>query len=293
MMEDPHLIKLLIVGDMGVVGVDLGVQDFKIGNFHLRVQFWDIAGQERYMQSIPSIYFRNTDASLVFSDVSRPNTITNAINWCNLIDQQCNSIPKLLIVNKYDLVISKHSEVPEDTIREALGRDGRFKDVFYCSNYHNIGIKESISYILNIVVQGKISKLNVQLPIPSPPQPSFLFKLFRNSNSSSNENSTKSINSNNSEISVHDRKEIKNLNYIVNSDLAKNLSMNTQISGNLISINEAIQKELIQQSEIRKSFKITYIDDEQPKSTNTCFSAIGNFFKNVIVGDEDAEIICN
>ncbi|KYQ93166.1 Rab GTPase [Tieghemostelium lacteum] len=277
------VIKLLLVGDMKVgksyflnkwilqdekatknykatVGVDFGAQRFQIGDFNVEAHFWDIGGQERFMNSTPGIYFRGSDCAMIFSDISRPMTIANTIQWCQLIDRHCvESIPKVLMVNKFDLVKNNQCTVPKEMIENTMATE-YFKEMFYCSNYENIGIKESISNLLNHVVQRKISQLTVTIPTPIPEQPQ--------SPPQQSENSIFS-------------KLFKNINTI-----NKN-----QISNNLISIEKSIQTELIHQSENRKSFKIVYSEHNNRQKSSTCFTSVGNFFKGIVFGDECNE--CN
>ena len=44
----------------------------------LKIEFWDTAGQERY-KSLISMYYKNADAALIFYDINRMDTLTNAI----------------------------------------------------------------------------------------------------------------------------------------------------------------------------------------------------------------------
>jgi len=125
-----HLFKVLVVGDVSTgktsiiqryvnglfsssyratLGVDfaLKVVDWE-NNTTIRLQLWDIAGQERFT-SMTRVYYKDAVAAFVVFDMTNNSTFQNVNNWKNDIDNKITlsdgrPIPVILLANKSDLV---------------------------------------------------------------------------------------------------------------------------------------------------------------------------------------------
>ncbi|XP_059189527.1 ras-related protein Rab-7L1-like [Centropristis striata] len=124
-----HLLKILIVGD-GNVGKSSFVHRFVSGQFNktykstvgvdfsvkllhwserekVRLQLWDIAGQERFI-SMTRIYYKGALGCVVMFDVTSSNSFLSCRHWKRDLDNKAtlpngNSIPCILLANKCDL----------------------------------------------------------------------------------------------------------------------------------------------------------------------------------------------
>lgn len=117
-------IKIIVVGDAGVgktslirqitrqkfseqvmptLGVDYSAKNI-VNNDHsvIRLNLWDVAGQERY-RCLSRAYLRGCQACVVVFDVTRPETLSKVEVWKKDIDTKCGKIPSLLLGNKNDL----------------------------------------------------------------------------------------------------------------------------------------------------------------------------------------------
>nr|XP_020470717.1 ras-related protein Rab-7L1-like isoform X1 [Monopterus albus] len=124
-----HLLKILIIGDGNVgkssfvhryvngqfnktykmtVGVDFSV---KLLNWSekekVRLQLWDIAGQERFI-SMTRIYYKGALGCVVMFDVTSSSSFLNCRLWKQDLDNKAmllngDSIPCILLANKCDL----------------------------------------------------------------------------------------------------------------------------------------------------------------------------------------------
>merc|ERR1719391_502213 len=138
--EDPeqerivHNIKVIVVGDAGVgktslihqltrkkfsqqvmttLGVDYSAKNLPgPGQTTIRLNLWDVAGQERY-RVLSRAYLRGCQAAVVVFDVTRPETLQQVAVWKKDIDAKCGQIPSLLLGNKKDLggIVTEHQLV--------------------------------------------------------------------------------------------------------------------------------------------------------------------------------------
>lgn len=125
--EYDHLFKLLIIGDSGVgkscilqrfagenfsgtyistIGVDFKIRTLTIDDERVKLQVWDTAGQERF-RTITSTYYRGTHGVIIVYDVTNPESFANVKRWLYEIDQNCDSVSRILVGNKDDIVAKK------------------------------------------------------------------------------------------------------------------------------------------------------------------------------------------
>lgn len=120
--EYDHLFKLLIIGDSGVgksslllrfadntftgsyittIGVDFKIKTVDINGERVKLQIWDTAGQERF-RTITSTYYRGTHGVIVVYDVTSGDSFANVKRWLHEIDQNCDTVSRVLVGNKDD-----------------------------------------------------------------------------------------------------------------------------------------------------------------------------------------------
>ncbi|NXW57514.1 RAB7L protein, partial [Eurystomus gularis] len=73
----------------------------------VRLQLWDIAGQERFT-SMTRLYYREASACVIMFDVTNVSTFSNSQKWKQDLDSKLllpdgNPVPCLLLANKCDL----------------------------------------------------------------------------------------------------------------------------------------------------------------------------------------------
>jgi len=136
-----HLFKILVIGDLGVgktslikryvhnffsthykatIGVDFALKILDLpDNTIVRLQLWDIAGQERFGQ-MTRVYFKDAIGAFIVFDVTRPQTFDAVSKWKYDLDSKVylpdnSSIPAVLLANKCDqtkegLVNNRHMD---------------------------------------------------------------------------------------------------------------------------------------------------------------------------------------
>lgn len=129
-----YTFKILVVGDIGTgktslvkrlkfntfsdkvnstVGVDFVMKEIKWEEKKIvRLQLWDIAGQERF-GNLTRVYYKEAVGAFCVYDVTRTNTFENTKKWKSDIDDKVKlphdnePIPMVLLANKSDLLDPK------------------------------------------------------------------------------------------------------------------------------------------------------------------------------------------
>ena len=128
--------KTTIGADFVRKDVLLKLQDnSKIG---VRLQLWDIAGQDRF-QKLTRAYFSKAKGVVIVCDVSRDGTIDAVRTWKKEIDAWADqsgvlgSLPVVLFANKADLLTNPQDAFKTGAIMERVCRDQGFVDWFITS----------------------------------------------------------------------------------------------------------------------------------------------------------------
>ena len=83
----------------------------------IRLQLWDVAGQDR-LGGISKLFCRDAIGAVVVADITRKETLDNAVIWKEQVDSHVQladgkGIPMVLTLNKFDLV-SEYEEGGRD-----------------------------------------------------------------------------------------------------------------------------------------------------------------------------------
>ncbi|MHA1275639.1 MAG: Rab family GTPase [Candidatus Helarchaeota archaeon] len=116
------------------LGVNIVIKEFDLGNNHIKLTVWDIAGQARW-RDVRSVYYRGSNGAIIVYDVTRPNTFEALQSWYDdlLKFSQDEEIPRILLANKIDLpdlrkvttaVGKKSAEVLNAPYFETSAKDG-------------------------------------------------------------------------------------------------------------------------------------------------------------------------
>lgn len=166
-----HLFKLLIIGDSGVgksslllrfadntfspnyittIGVDFKIRTITVDDERVKLQIWDTAGQERF-RTITSTYYRGTHGVIVVYDVTSGESFANVKRWLHEIDQNCDSVQKILVGNKCDDP-ERRVVVQSDAKRFADQMSIQF---FETSAKDNVNVEEMFNAITRLVLMAK------------------------------------------------------------------------------------------------------------------------------------------
>ena len=91
------------------IGMDIASKYVRVNDMTFKIQIWDIAGQDRFIGLAPT-YYRHAVAAIIAFDVTNSNSLENAKNWKQDVDnkiflQNGDNIPVLLFANKVMIFI--------------------------------------------------------------------------------------------------------------------------------------------------------------------------------------------
>ncbi|MFX1569874.1 MAG: Rab family GTPase [Promethearchaeota archaeon] len=103
------LVKKFITGQFtkdyrSSIGTNIFTKNIKLENdINIKIQLWDIAGQERWINMRPS-YYMGAKGIIIVGDLTRMNTFSQIEKfWIPDVKQYCNRAPVILLANKNDL----------------------------------------------------------------------------------------------------------------------------------------------------------------------------------------------
>lgn len=170
-MEDKnYMFKILIVGDnstgktsivkryvhnlfsnrsRSTVGINFDIKRLTLeDNVNVKLQLWDVAGQEIF-GTMTRVYYRDAVGAFIVFDMTRPETLELASVWKKDIDEKVrlsdgSRIPVVLLGNKYDLAKS----IDQDVVLESVQKKDNYLKYFPVSAKDNINIEESMTHLI-------------------------------------------------------------------------------------------------------------------------------------------------
>lgn len=172
-----HLYKILVIGDLGTgktsiikryvhrfftqhyratIGVDFALKVLNWDEHTLiRLQLWDIAGQERY-GNMTRVYYKEAVGAFIVFDVTRRNTFESVANWKTDLDGKVqlpdgSQIPCVLLANKCDQ--QKEGLVTNPVKMDEYCRQNGFASWFETSARDNINIDEAAKALVEKILE--------------------------------------------------------------------------------------------------------------------------------------------
>jgi small GTP-binding protein len=133
------------------IGAQFSKFDKQIDRDHIRLLFWDIAGQ-RDLDFLRPSFYRDSDAAIIVysleeNDLGR-NSFKHIKNWHEDIKQFCGSIPIVLFANKVDLIGINNLDHPK--IQKFVD-EHNFIGYYVTSAKTGQGVHESFNKIIEIL----------------------------------------------------------------------------------------------------------------------------------------------
>jgi small GTP-binding protein len=179
-----YLYKILVVGDIGTgktslikryvhnifsmhykstIGVDFALKVINWDkNTIVRLQLWDIAGQERF-GNMTRVYYKEAIGALIVFDVTRIGTFEAVQKWKNDIDAKVylppddRPIPVVLLANKCDL--AKEGIVQNPALMEKYCQENNFIGWFETSAKDNVNIDKAVNFLISGVLNNDPNKI--------------------------------------------------------------------------------------------------------------------------------------
>jgi small GTP-binding protein len=84
------------------IGVDFHVKTIELNDIKIKLQIWDVGGEERFRFLLPT-YCLGANAAFLLFDITRPQTLDNINEWTTIVRQKGGRIPIMLVGSKIDL----------------------------------------------------------------------------------------------------------------------------------------------------------------------------------------------
>ncbi|KAG7515868.1 ras-related protein Rab-32-like [Solea senegalensis] len=183
-MQQELLFKVLVIGDLGVgktsiikryvhqifsqhyratIGVDFALKVLQWDNDTvIRLQLWDIAGQERY-GNMTRVYYREAVGALVVFDVTRASTFDAVLKWKDDLDSKVTlnygkPVPTVLLANKSDQLGSQQPKL------DSFCRENGFAGWFETSAKENTNIEEAARCLVEHILNNEESSVTERDP---------------------------------------------------------------------------------------------------------------------------------
>ncbi|XP_024921630.1 ras-related protein Rab-38 [Cynoglossus semilaevis] len=183
-MQRELLFKVLVIGDLGVgktsiikryvhqifshhyratIGVDFALKVVQWDkDTVIRLQMWDIAGQERY-GNMTRVYYREAVGALVVFDVTRASTFEAVLKWKDDLDSKVTlnhgrSVPAVLLANKSDQLGSQQPKL------DHFCKENSFVGWFETSAKENTNIEEAVRCLVEHILNNEESTVMEREP---------------------------------------------------------------------------------------------------------------------------------
>ncbi|XP_077519354.1 RAS oncogene family member Rab32 isoform X2 [Amblyomma americanum] len=174
-----HLYKILVIGELGTgktsiikryvhqffshhyratIGVDFALKVVEWDeNTLIRLQLWDIAGQERF-GNMTRVYYKEAVGAFIVFDVTRSQTFEAVRKWKADLDAKVQlpegtPIPCVLLANKCDM--SKEGVVNNATEMNEFCKENNFAGWFLTSAKENLNIEEAARFLITQILHNQ------------------------------------------------------------------------------------------------------------------------------------------
>jgi len=97
MLTQKFMINLFSEGKEDTIGVDFEVKSLSVENYKIKLQMWDISGEERFRSFLPT-YISYARGCLFVYDVTEKSSLTNINFWLTLVKEELTKEELLPII---------------------------------------------------------------------------------------------------------------------------------------------------------------------------------------------------
>ncbi|XP_065846705.1 ras-related protein Rab-7L1-like [Oscarella lobularis] len=151
-------------GYRATMGVEYSSKIVHVDGTSVKINLWDIVGQERF-RSMTRSFYKMASGAFILCDVTQHDTLDQAIAWKRDVDEKVSlpsgkSLPCLLIANKIDL----EAQMTDDKISSVAQTRG-FYSFYKTSVKENLNVEESVISLSREML--RLDKAGAMLPVSS------------------------------------------------------------------------------------------------------------------------------
>ncbi len=137
------------------IGVDFHVKTIELRGYKIKLQIWDVGGEERFRFLLPT-YCLGANAAFLLFDITRPSTLNNIPEWTSIVREKGGNIPIILIGAKIDLAATQRN-IPVELGKQIADKNNHalFSEI---SAKENINVDETFQILSELTldsVEGK------------------------------------------------------------------------------------------------------------------------------------------
>ena len=133
------------------IGVDFHVKTIELHNKKIKLQIWDVGGEERFRFLLPT-YCLGANAAFLLYDITRSPTLDNIPEWISIVRQKGGPIPIMLVGSKLDLAESQREIPKEHGVQFA--EKNNFSDFIEISAKENLNVDKAFKDLTEFAIQN-------------------------------------------------------------------------------------------------------------------------------------------
>lgn len=139
------------------IGVDFHIKTLELNNTKIKLQIWDVGGEERFRFLLPT-YCLGASAAFLLYDITRARTLDNISEWINIVRQKAGPIPLILVGAKFDLAPSQREVQREYGIQ--IAEKNMMLGFVEISSKDNYNVNESFTLLSELTLENTGNKPN-------------------------------------------------------------------------------------------------------------------------------------
>lgn len=132
------------------IGVDFHVKTIELNDSKIKLQIWDVGGEERFRFLLPT-YCLGANAAFLLYDITRPSTLDNISEWMTIVRQKGGPIPIMLVGSKIDL--SKSSRQVQRDYGIQIAEKNKMASFVEISAKDNINVDDAFNVLTEMTLE--------------------------------------------------------------------------------------------------------------------------------------------
>lgn len=139
------------------IGVDFHVKTIEINDKKIKLQIWDMGGEERFRFLLPT-YCLGANGAFLLYDITRSSTLDNLQEWSSIVRQKGGEIPLIIIGAKLDLAETQRQIPTEHGVQ--IAEKNKFSEFLEISAMNNVNVDKAFSVLAGFILQNMKQKIN-------------------------------------------------------------------------------------------------------------------------------------